>query len=424
MNVRAPLITLAAAMLLLAIATPPARAGEGDMEDTRSAVAFEDQAPTQTLRRQSGLCCPVPDACPCPKSCWPNPLLRLPCLDDCLDEYKKGRDAACLKLSVGAYHWWNYQNRTDRFTYGYPGGGEGTYFYYLKGDIECTSCGCNTFGAHVEARFRDDTSFRPFFDHPVWVYEAYGFWKTPRFGTVKAGKIWTRFGLDWDGSFWGNAQYYNGWKLDPEWGVSWEHAYNWTRLSVPFYAQFFIGEDGVNGSIGGGDSESSTIYEEEWTAVLRVAPTYHVNKNVDLTVGLSGLVGGISNTAGPSETRTAFAGDVTLRWCDFKVYGEYTFQDGVVHEAHYVTGGPSDTKNVVLAGAQYTYGPLTGRVTYSHGEYENPGGSEDLLLLGLDVAVTQWLTFTFEYVDWTVEATGAAQVQFEDGLQFVLHWSL
>ena len=64
--------------------------------------------------------------------------------------------------------------------------------------------------------------FRSFFDEKVWFYELYAWLDRRRLGKFKAGKIWKRFGLDWDGTFWGNVQYYDGMKLDPDWGVSWE----------------------------------------------------------------------------------------------------------------------------------------------------------------------------------------------------------
>jgi predicted porin len=296
----------------------------------------------------------------------------------------------------------------------------------VNGDVECKPCGCITFGAHAQVRFRDESPFRTFFGNDrVWLYEGYAYAKAPAWGTIKAGKIWSRFGLDWDDSFWGNVAYYNGYKLDPEWGVSWEHQVDWTRLSLPWFVQVFFGEDEVNGSIAGGGAESSAIIDEEITGIVRVVPTYHLNKNTDIALGLSALAGSVTATDNSEDMRTAFSADLTVTWCDLKVYGEVIFADGGVHESHYATGGQTTGKTIFQGGAAYTYGPATIRGTYSRGEYTSPGGNEDILLLGLDLKVTNWLTLTVEYQDWNVKSdAAAASTSFEDGVSIILHWDV
>ena len=411
----------------LALAAPPAQADDAAVTTWGPTVApvvdpLGGPQPVMT-RRTSGWCAPVPEGC-CPTDCLPNPLTRIPCVDDCWDQYQAAKEKSCLQLGAGAYHWFNYQNESDEFTYGYPGA-EGTYFFALRGDLTCDGPCCGKVGAHIEARFRDDSPFRSFFDEQVWLYEAYAFYEFHNGARLKVGKVWRRFGLDWDASFWGNVNYYNGQKLDPDWMISYEHTYTLVpRLTVDVFAQFLLGEDEVNGSIAGGDAESSDIYDEELGGNVRVVPTWHFDTKTKLALGLSGHVQDISSTIGSNETATAFAVDLTFDWCGLKAYAEYATHDGTVHEAHYVTGGPSDTKDILLVGAQYTFGAFTPRVTYSHGEYKNPGGEEDMLVAGVDVRLTNWLTFTFEYVDWTVKPDGGAEAPFEDGLQFVFSWNI
>jgi hypothetical protein len=353
----------------------------------------------------------------------------VPCLDDCIEQSQKGRDASCFKLRAGAYHWINIQNQGDNdVTYGYPGGGEGTYFYYFNGDIECPGCGpCSpTFGAHAQLRARDDTVFRSFFDEQVWFYEAYGYVNFPFWGKIKAGKIWKRFGLDWDGTFWGNVPYYDGMKLDPDYGVSWENTWNEDgRISIDTFLQFFFAEDEVNGSIAGGDAESTNAYDEENTVVARVVPTWHVTKNTSVALGLTASFGNEAGQQGADdETLTAFAGDVTFQWCGLKAYAEVAITDGIQNPAHYVTGGPSDEYQDLLVGVEYKLEAFTPRVVYSRGDYENPGGEQDILLVGGTVALTKWLTLYLEYVKWNVQADGAAEVVFEDGFQIVFNWNV
>lgn len=375
------------------------------------------------------ICDPPPDGCPCPDLCLPKVLFHVPCFDKCIADFQAARDASCFKLGAGAYHWVNIQNQGGDVTYGYPNGGEGTYFYYLNADISCKGCSpCGpTFGAHAQLRMRDDTVFRSFFDEKVWFYEAYASMELPRWGTFKAGKVWKRFGADWDGTFWGNVPYYDGMKLDPDFGVSWEQTWNkGDRWELDTFAQFFFRDDKVNGSISGADAESDPDREEQNTFVVRVVPRYRFTKNMALSLGLSGLFGQVAGTSpGVSdETLTQFAADVEFTWCGLKAFAEYAHSDGIQNSSHYVTGGPSDTYDTLMVGLEYKLGAFTPRVVYSHGEYENPGGSQDLLLLGGTVQLFDWMTLYLEYVDWTVEPDGGAESVFEDGFQVVFNWNV
>lgn len=398
-------------------------------EEGAAAWVVEEVVPLPCAPPPLPVCDSVPEGCPCPDWCIPDPLLRLPCIDACVDTFRKARDESCLKLGAGAYHWFHMDSESGDFTYGYPNGGEGTYFYYVTGDLECDGCalglGIPKIGAHAQVRFRDDTNFRDWFSGPVWLYEGYVFADVGHLGRIKAGAVWKRFGLDWDGSFWGNVPYYDGHKLDTDWGVSWEQVWNPEgRLSVATFAQVFLTENRVNGSLRGADPESSKLFEERLTGVARVVPTWKFDTNTALAVGISGLLGQIhaESSAQRDDTMVAFAVDATFTWCGFEAFAEILGAWGRRHESHYVTGGPSDQAWNLLAGVAYRQGPLKARFAYSHGAYEDPGGDQDLFVAGLDVTLTNWLTFTVEYVRWDVQVDGASSVKFEDGWQFVLHW--
>ena len=414
------LLAAPAALWLAALAAPAARADE--------APCAPPPPPPCPCSDKPSWCEPPPEGCPCPTYCIPNPLVRVPCFDDCVDQFEKGKAASCLKIGAGAYHWWNYHPKDGKFTYGYPGGGEGTYFYYFTGDVDLSHCAspCQpTFGGHVELRARDDTVFRSFFDQKVWFYEAYAWADFHDWGKVKAGKVWKRFGLDWDGTFWGNVPYYDGFKLDPDYGVSWENTWNkGKRVSIDTFAQYFAEEDRVNGSLAGADPESVRSFREQNTFVARAVPTYHIDSNTSVALGLSGLVGTVAHSSGTGsdETIDAYAADLTVQWCGLKVFGEWMRADGELNPAYYVTGGPTDKRTDWMAGAQYKIGPFTPRVVYSYGNYDNPGGHQSLFLAGGTVEITQWLTLYVEYVNWDVKADGASNVKYEDGWQFVLAW--
>ena len=419
------LVAVPAAAFLAALLAPTASA---DDAAPAAAPASAPCAPPPCAK--PWWCEPPPDGCPCPKTCWPDPLLRVPCFDDCVDQFEKSKAASCLKIGAGAYMWWNYHPKDSKLTYGYPGGGEGTYFYYFDGDVDLSHCAdpCSpAFGGHVQLRARDDTVFRSFFDEKVWFYELYAWMDLHDGGKIKAGKVWKRFGIDWDGTFWGNVPYYDGFKLDPDWGASWENTWNkGKRVSIDSFLQYYVVEDGVNGSLAGADAESAHVYHERNTVVARAVPTYHIDTNTSLALGLSALYGTIehSDGTGSDDTATAWAADLTFQWCGLKAFGEYIHADGELNPSFYVTGGPTDERADWTIGAQYKIGAFTPRVIYSYGDYDNPGGHQSLWVAGGTVEVTQWLTLYVEYVKWDVKADGGSSVNYEDGWQFVLAWHL
>jgi hypothetical protein len=372
-------------------------------------------------------CQEPPPGCPCPTACLRDPLICIPCIDACVAKFQEGKKDSCFKLGAGAYHWWHYDNPTGDLTYGYPNGGEGTYFYYLNMDLDCPlrDCFFKSLGGHAQIRFRDDTVFRSFFDEQVWFYEGYGYLDTHGWGKLKFGAIWKRFGLDWDDSFWGNVAYYDGFKLDPDYGVSWEKTWNGGKvIEMDTFAQVFLEENEVNGSLAGADPESTAAFDEGTMAVLRAVPKWNLTANTSVALGLSGLFGTVEEQAGGDHSLTGWAVDLTFKWCDLKVYGELARTDGVQNPRHYVTGGPSDVYTDYLAGVSYTYGPVTGRFTWSHGDYENPDGDQDILLYGVTVKLTKYLSLYVEYVDWKVRNAAGAETVFEDGWQFVLNWDV
>jgi hypothetical protein len=370
------------------------------------------------------VCDPPPPGCPCPCDCVPAALFCIPCFDDCIAAFQKAKADSCFKLGAGAYHWFNYNFDTEKLNYGSPTA-QGTYFYHVDADLECKTCNpCVSWGLHAQLRARDQSTFRSFIDHEVWFYELYGFVDFADYGTFKVGKVWKRFGLDWDGTFYGNVAYFDGHKLDPDFGVSWEKTWNEAgRVTLDTIAQYFWHEDGINGSIAGADPESTPSLTEEHTFVGRVLGTWKFRDNLSLAVGASAFTGTVTdNVSGGDDTASGWAVDARFRWCGLEVFGEVMQADGVLHPAHYVTNGPSDFRTDWLAGAQFKCGAFTPRVVFSHGDYENPGGSQDLLVVGGTIELTKWLTLYVEYVSWDVEDAGGTVTPFEDGLQVVLNW--
>jgi len=341
---------------------------------------------------------------------------------DDVQQFKKEYD---LPVTVGAWHWWHMnRNSPHDLHYGTPSLG-GTYFWYVVADPQtaATDDGVQV-GAHIDARFRDgDERFRTFFDSRAWLWESYLWAKFCDGTTVKGGKIWRRFGLDWDGSWYGNVAYFDGWKLDPDWGASVEKTCNFGHgITADNFLQVFVAQDRVNGSEAGADAESNPHGHERTSFIARTVPTIKLDDGSTLALGLSAQTGRIDNSN--SSDHTASAGAVDLTWTKgpYKVFGEYLASNGVRNPANYVTGGPSSHSTDIEVGAAYTWRFITFRGSVSHGDYDNPGGSQIFYLGGVTVAVTKNVDFYVEYVRWDTKATHGPRSVYEDGINFVINW--
>lgn len=369
------------------------------------------------------------------KAADPGVYFRVPCIDDAYEAYQRLMAKSPVRLGLGAYHWFNVQRRTGETTYGYPGA-EGTYFYYANLDIDNSVFKDQPvkFGIHTQARYRDQSLFRTYFANRTWLYEAYGWVDTP-VGTVKAGKVRNRIGFDWDNSFWGNVPYFDGYKLDPDYGVSLEKTWQLSdKLSLESYQQFYFAEDNVNGSIAGGDAESAPGYDEDRTWVVRFAPRWKFNDHMSLGGGISGFHQHINNDRAiplpngtflrHGETVKGYALDLDFKLGNLDVYAEYLQSFGIRNPVQFSSAGPSDESSLPLFGASYQWGPTRLRATYSRGEYQNPGGHQNLYVFGTDIELTKYLTLIGEYVNWTVRVDGTRTAKYEDAFELVLNWHL
>ncbi len=386
-----------------------------------------------TLRSEEISGCDLSAGCDSCERC-PHPWVvsRQPAcscaLLDCLTDLGASIDnGGNFKMPVtgGAYHWFHQSLIGRQGGYGIPGL-RGTYFWYLYADPEYTTAGGNKVGGHLELRLRETGTFRTFVDDQVWPWELYGYIHNDDFGTLKAGQLFTRFGLFWNGVFFGNAAYFDGLKLDADYGVSWEKstAVN-DCLSVESYWQFFFHEDQSNGSFGGADAESVVGYSEENTGFARLVPTWTFADGSQFALGMSGMVGSIdSKIALPDETVWAYGVDGTYTIGPWKAYLEGSQTFGLRNPVSYISGGPSDELTNVLSGVQYTRGPVTYHCSYSNSIYENPYAVQNMVLTGATVTLTKHVDL---YVEWVHQRVDNASLPGRNGylfngIEWVINW--
>ena len=339
-----------------------------------------------------------------------------------------------VPISAEAWHWQHQNNGGPLGSgYGIPTI-RGTYFWSLKADPELDlnpEGFVKKIGIHTELRLREQQPFRSFFTEKVWFWELYA-WVDIPVGRVKAGQIWRRFGLDWDGSFFGNVAYFDGFKLNPDYGLSWENT--WTEsadFKVDSFAQFFIHEDGINGTLAGADSESLAGSNQRNTGVVRLVPTWVLSDDSSVALGLSGLAGEIVNNPlfvpVPHQNLGAWAVDLTYTKSRWKIFGEVLQSYGIRNPVRFASGGPSNRTTDVLTGIHYKLGPTTFRCNYSAGFDDNPYGWQQMWVPGVTIALTKNIDFYADWVRWDVfnNATAAATAghrEIEDGFSLVINW--
>jgi len=363
-------------------------------------------------------------------------------------QYEKRKSSRRLPITLSAWHWWHTNTGGPAPSgYGLPGADgypdiTGTYYYGVEFDPSWEVQGelFDRIRSHVNLQFRDGGSpIRPYYPNDsFWLYEGY---LAAHAGseTIKVGAIERRFGLAWDGTFWGSVPYYDGYKLSTSWGVSWEDAPEMTDnfkldrslqlLLLPNVDLAEIGATpfGVYGS------------KETVTAVSRIVPTFQLSETKTLAWGISALVGGIKNDdvlsvagvegltfASPgSQTHVAWGTDVSYTAGDWHLFAEFVQSFGVVSPYRYVSLGPSNRQTSVLTGVHRQVGPIQYRFNYSTGFDDNPSGTQHLWVPGVTVSLTKNVEFMAEYVNQILKPSGASKFEsYENGCQFIVHWRL
>jgi hypothetical protein len=351
--------------------------------------------------------------------------------DKSYDEIEAWKKEHHLLFSVGANHWFHIDRDERIYGNGYGVPTEsGTYYWYVGADssFNVGDGFLKEIGAHLQFRFRDDAhdKLRAFYRDTYWFYEAYAYAKTA-IGTFKAGEIVNEFGIPWDGTWWEGVPYFDGYKFNPDYGLTWDNVWNFSKVfSIQSAAQFFLSSNRVSGAIPNADPESTLGLSDRNKTILRVVPTWKLNQGMKLEWGMSGLVGRVKGptTIRHDSMRSAFGSDVTLTWNNLTMFGEYIDGFGVITPSRYVSGGPSDRIDSLRGGIAYKYGPATFHVNYSRGWDHNPGGHQFVFDPGLNIQVTKNVTLYVEYVKWDVTNRKGITAKYDDGFELIAVWNL
>lgn len=296
---------------------------------------------------------------------------------------------------------------------------------------------------HAEARWRD-TKLREFYPSTIWIQEGWAAYRTPLESSadlsVRAGKLYTRLGRFWDGSFFGNLHYFDGLKLDPDFGVE-------TVLDVPAgaarveaRAQYLLNDDRINGALEGRDLEGVSSGDESGSPVGSIHVAVPILGAPDgasgeaahrLTVraGLSGMVErgsvGVDGGGGPDQTPADvrlehLAADAQVTAWGHTAYVEYTDRTAEGATASTAAGPAGSDADYWLAGVQLHVGPFHFRYNYSRADYGDAGFHERIHQPGMTVDLRSWLHAIVEYDDWVREAGPSEPVRMDRSLNFVI----
>jgi hypothetical protein len=282
----------------------------------------------------------------------------------------------------------------------------------------------------AEPRFRQ-TPLRAFSPSNVWLQQAWVGYEVPdALVSVYAGLRYTKLGLFWDNSWFGNLPYLNGLKLDPDYGLEVSGVPELAgtddvTLNLEYAAQYFPVEDGLNGffapeskldALGalpaGGrpiDFDSSPGFAERHIVIGRLVPSLELGPVVMSagaslqTAELEGVAVEDVFDAAPEGRKTVFGAQASVA-----AYGASIYAERLAEE---VTGiGADITRTYYLAGAAYTYEReatwLEGfqlRANASYVDYETAGADEWFVAPGVFVQLHEMLGLTAEYVRWEFE---------------------
>ncbi len=427
LNLKAVLLVAATSIV---VALQGVRADDNVVED----FASSEQPLIADLAAFAG---ETSDDCGCSTccSCCPDPWVvareSMLC-DDCVnldfvtDALSFETCRTKFALTGGAHHWWHQSLRGAGGGYGIPGI-RNTYFWYLRPDIEHELDSGRKVGARGEIRLRETGNFRNFMDQSTWPWELYAYVSDEDWGTLKGGLIYSQFGLFWGNAWFGNAPYFDGFKLDADYGFSWERTIDVDDcFKVDTYAQFFLHEDQSNGSFGGGDPESVVGFTERNTGIVRAVPTWTRADGSVIALGISGKVGQNESSIPTLSDQVigAYAVDLTYTRGRWRLFAEGMQHFGIQNPTRYVSGGPSNRITNFLAGADYTVGAVTYRAAYSNSLDANPDARQHFVDVGTTIKLTKNVDLYIEYVYQRIDghANAASNGEVFNSMEYIINW--
>lgn len=310
-------------------------------------------------------------------------------------------------------------------------------------------------GFHSELRV-SDTWYRGFYLSNVWFQEIYLYYKQPHY-IFKVGKEYTHFGRFWDGSYYGNVMYFDGLKLSPDAGFSFEGDFaNTHGYKLNYYLQYFVIDGTTNGSldnnsqpgeggpggaqlgsgaplvgadipanynISGRDTISIPSSHRRNTTIARVVPTFDIaGGELQLGLNYEYLLADIEPAGffGPRRVNVnRNAVDLTYTRGPFMIFFEHAHQHGQSVVDYPIPQDASVRVDYNWTGLSYKHDKIIYYYNYSEAFYRTQNVHEVTQIPGFSYSFKKYLTAAFEYGYWYRE-TGPTFHMNDNSLNFYL----
>ena len=311
---------------------------------------------------------------------------------------------------------------------------EGAFFRFHLAHLNFDGS-IGNFGLFFNANVRD-TRMREYYEGPAWIEEGYVYYKNPH-ATVKIGKSYSRLGLFWENSFYGNVHFYDGLKLDPNYGISVEGSVGKEKgFRLGYYGQYFIVDGRTNGSYLRRDTISIPGARKRHMVVGRIEPSYFWSKDNSFTLGLSGQYFQADIPA-PVGKKNVFrmAIDFFANVGPISVWGDVSRQVGQSVTEWPIPPVPADpaiagsgapgqasAKNdYILIGGEGRIGKFVARYNFSAVRYHDVSITEFFHVPGVGYNMNDYLQFLVEFAYWNQVYSTGEEALFDRTLATTIH---
>jgi hypothetical protein len=289
-----------------------------------------------------------------------------------------------------------------------------------------------SFGLFFNASVRD-TKMREFYAGPAWIEEGYFYYKNP-YITVKLGKVYSRFGLFWENSFYGNVHFYDGIKLDPNHGISLEGSVGAEKgFRFGYYGQYFLVDGRTNGSYVGRDTISIPGARRRHIVVVRAEPAYFFSKENSVALGISGqyFQADLPQPTGPKDV-VRLAADLSVNVGPLSFWTDVSRQIGQSVTEYPIVpvpatgstpaqpGRASAHNDYLLVGGEARIDKFVARYNLSSVAYRDVGVTEWLHVPAVGYNMNDYLQFLLEFAYWPQQKGPNTKI-LDQSLDFTIH---
>lgn len=278
-----------------------------------------------------------------------------------------------------------------------------------------------------EARARD-SKLRPWFNGTTWIQQTWASYDLAPSGegsrlTIRAGKLYQTLGRFWDASFFGNVQYFDGLKLNPQFAA--EASGSWRApagVALDYSAQYVANSDRVSGALADRDFETLAGFRDRDGFAGRAVLSLPVGSTA-LTVGLSGLSRGAADSTGRTWRVPHVAVDGEWRVGPAVAYVEWTRRRAGTVPMPLRASIAGSRAEYLLAGAQWHEGRMHLRYNFSRGRYDEIGRTDWIHQPGITIDLARDVHTLVELDEWRTRlpsVAGERTVTTDQSVDFVL----